>query len=61
MSGVNPVDDPEAALLVPVDGGQHSLWPAFDDVPDGTSGLAACSGSGGANPCLPRRPSHAKV
>jgi len=32
----NPFDDPEARFLVLVnEEGQHSLWPAFADVPDG--------------------------
>lgn len=36
VSGVNPFDDPDATFLVLVnDEGQHSLWPAFADVPDG--------------------------
>lgn len=36
VSGVNPFDDSEAMFLVLVnDEGQHSLWPAFADVPDG--------------------------
>lgn len=33
---VNPFDDNDAAFHVVVnDEGQHSLWPAFADVPDG--------------------------
>lgn len=37
MSG-NPFDDPEGSFLVLVnDEGQHSLWPAFADVPAGWS------------------------
>ncbi|MFE2183805.1 MbtH family protein [Streptomyces sp. NPDC059455] len=33
---MNPFDDPDAEFLVLVNGeGQHSLWPAFADVPDG--------------------------
>ncbi|TWF95474.1 MbtH protein [Saccharopolyspora dendranthemae] len=33
---MNPFDDPDATFLVLVnDEGQHSLWPAFADVPDG--------------------------
>ncbi len=32
----NPFDDPEASYFVLVnDEGQHSLWPAFAEVPDG--------------------------
>jgi MbtH protein len=32
----NPFEDPDAKYLVLVnDEGQHSLWPAFADVPDG--------------------------
>ncbi|MGC4946074.1 MbtH family protein [Streptomyces sp. DT224] len=32
----NPFEDDEARFLVLVNGaGQHSLWPAFADVPDG--------------------------
>ncbi|HEX6681373.1 MAG TPA: MbtH family protein [Candidatus Limnocylindrales bacterium] len=32
----NPFDDPEGSFLVLVnDEGQHSLWPAFADVPAG--------------------------
>ncbi|MCF1593504.1 MbtH family protein [Streptomyces muensis] len=32
----NPFDDDEARFLVLVNGeGQHSLWPAFADVPEG--------------------------
>ncbi|MEV6969329.1 MbtH family protein [Hamadaea sp. NPDC051192] len=32
----NPFDDPEGTFLVLVnDEGQHSLWPAFADVPAG--------------------------
>ncbi|MFJ7996538.1 MbtH family protein [Streptomyces sp. NPDC096310] len=33
---MNPFDDPEATFQVLVnDEGQHSLWPAFADAPDG--------------------------
>jgi len=33
---VNPFDDPDATFLVLVnDEGQHSLWPAFADIPPG--------------------------
>lgn len=33
---MNPFEDPEGTYLVLVnDEGQHSLWPAFIDVPDG--------------------------
>ncbi|MGW7688961.1 MbtH family protein [Streptomyces asiaticus] len=33
---MNPFDDPDAEFLVLVnDEGQHSLWPAFADVPGG--------------------------
>ena len=32
----NPFDDPDGTYLVLVnDEGQHSLWPAFAEVPDG--------------------------
>nr|WSW70872.1 MbtH family protein [Streptomyces sp. NBC_00995] len=32
----NPFDDPDGRFLVLVNGeGQHSLWPAFADVPGG--------------------------
>lgn len=32
----NPFDDPDGRFLVLVnDEGQHSLWPAFADVPEG--------------------------
>ncbi|MDH2423775.1 MbtH family protein [Sphaerisporangium sp. TRM90804] len=32
----NPFEDPDGTFLVLVnDEGQHSLWPAFADVPDG--------------------------
>jgi MbtH protein len=32
----NPFEDPDASYLVLVnDEGQHSLWPAFADVPEG--------------------------
>ncbi|MGI5201981.1 MbtH family protein [Spirillospora sp. CA-108201] len=32
----NPFDDPEGTFLVLANAeGQHSLWPAFADVPDG--------------------------
>ncbi|CAM5356884.1 MULTISPECIES: MbtH family protein [Streptomyces] len=32
----NPFEDPEGSYLVLVnDEGQHSLWPAFAEVPDG--------------------------
>lgn len=32
----NPFDDPEGRFLVLVNNeGQHSLWPAFADVPEG--------------------------
>lgn len=32
----NPFDDPDGRFVVVVnDEGQHSLWPAFADVPDG--------------------------
>ncbi len=32
----NPFDDPDGRYLVLVnDEGQHSLWPAFAEVPDG--------------------------
>ncbi|WP_224287768.1 MbtH family protein [Streptomyces olivaceus] len=33
---MNPFDDPDATFQVLVnDEGQHSLWPAFAEVPDG--------------------------
>jgi MbtH protein len=33
---MNPFDDPDGTFLVLVnDEGQHSLWPAFAEVPDG--------------------------
>ncbi|MGW5868843.1 MbtH family protein [Streptomyces sp. NPDC055239] len=33
---MNPFDDPDATFQVLVnDEGQHSLWPAFVEVPDG--------------------------
>ncbi|MET9567342.1 MbtH family protein [Streptomyces tauricus] len=33
---MNPFDDPDARFQVLVnDEGQHSLWPAFADIPDG--------------------------
>ncbi|WP_323373503.1 MbtH family protein [Plantactinospora alkalitolerans] len=33
---MNPFEDPDASYLVVVnDEGQHSLWPAFLDVPEG--------------------------
>ncbi|SCE53546.1 MbtH protein [Streptomyces sp. SolWspMP-5a-2] len=36
MRRVNPFDDPDAVFQVLVnDEGQHSLWPAFAEVPDG--------------------------
>lgn len=36
MGQVNPFDDPDATFQVLVnDEGQHSLWPAFAEVPDG--------------------------
>jgi MbtH protein len=37
MAGMtNPFDDPDSAYVVLVNGrGQHSLWPAFADVPAG--------------------------
>lgn len=35
---MNPFDDPQGSFLVLVnDEGQHSLWPAFADVPAGWS------------------------
>lgn len=38
MGQVNPFDDPDATFQVLVnDEGQHSLWPAFAEVPDGWS------------------------
>ncbi|WP_199442857.1 MbtH family protein [Umezawaea beigongshangensis] len=34
--GTNPFDDPDGTFFVLVnDEGQHSLWPAFADVPAG--------------------------
>ncbi|MEU7637125.1 MULTISPECIES: MbtH family protein [unclassified Streptomyces] len=34
--GANPFDDPDGRFLVLVnDEGQHSLWPAFAEVPEG--------------------------
>ncbi len=43
----NPFDDPEGSFLVLVNKeGQHSLWPAFAEVPAGwTIALAAASRS----------------
>lgn len=35
---MNPFDDPDGTFFVLVnDEGQHSLWPAFADVPEGWS------------------------
>ncbi|WP_329520947.1 MbtH family protein [Spirillospora sp. NBC_01491] len=46
----NPFDDPDAAFLVLVnDEGQHSLWPAFAEVP---AGWAAAFGPGPRAGCL---------
>ncbi|MEV7979522.1 MbtH family protein [Streptomyces sp. NPDC086519] len=41
----NPFDDAEGSFLVLVnDEGQHSLWPAFADVPAGWSVALAATG-----------------
>lgn len=38
MEQVNPFDDPDASFRVLVnEEGQHSLWPAFAEVPGGWS------------------------
>jgi len=40
----NPFDDPDGTFLVLVnDEGQHSLWPAFAEVPQGWSVVLADS------------------
>lgn len=46
----NPFEDPEASYLVLVnDEGQHSLWPAFAQVP---AGWSAALGPEGRDACL---------
>jgi MbtH protein len=46
----NPFEDPDANYFVLInDEGQHSLWPAFADVPDGWQVIF---GEGGRQECL---------
>jgi uncharacterized protein YbdZ (MbtH family) len=46
----NPFEDPDGTYLVLVnDEGQHSLWPAFADVP---AGWRSTFGPDGREPCL---------
>lgn len=46
----NPFEDPEASYLVLVnDEGQHSLWPAFAQVP---AGWRSVHGPSGRDSCL---------
>jgi MbtH protein len=46
----NPFDDPDAAFLVLVNHeGQHSLWPAFAEVPNGWQKM---HGPDGRTACL---------
>lgn len=44
-SATNPFDDPEGTFHVLVnDEGQHSLWPAFVDVPEGWAAVLESAG-----------------
>ncbi|MGW4652243.1 MbtH family protein [Kitasatospora sp. NPDC004289] len=46
----NPFDDPDAAYLVLVNAeGQHSLWPAYVDIPEGWDKVF---GEAGRQECL---------
>jgi MbtH protein len=47
---MNPFEDPDASYLVLINAeGQHSLWPAFADIPEGWSSIF---GEAGHQECL---------